>query len=135
MKKHLLLLYLTLFFALAQAYGQTVYVTKTGTKYHKSSCKYLKYSSISLQLTEAKKKDYTACSVCKPSSIATSNKTGIPTKATSEKNNITPSKASSTKPSPQPRATSVRCSGITKTGSRCKRMTKSANGKCFQHGG
>ncbi|WP_236252866.1 hypothetical protein [Echinicola sp. 20G] len=58
MKKHLLLLFLTLFFALAQAYGQTVYVTKTGTKYHESSCKYLKYSSISLHLTEAKKKDY-----------------------------------------------------------------------------
>lgn len=81
MKKHLLLLYLTLFIALAQAYGQTVYVSKTGSKYHKSSCKYLKHSSISLQLTEAKKKDYTACSVCKPSSEVTNNKTSIPTKA------------------------------------------------------
>ena len=130
MKKHLLLLYLTLFFALAQTYGQTVYVTKTGTKYHKASCKYLKYSSISLQLSEAKKKDYTACSVCKPSSVVTSNKTGIPAKAANETNKATPTKANT-----QPRATSVRCSGTTKAGSRCKRMTKSANGKCFQHGG
>ncbi|WP_200979832.1 hypothetical protein [Echinicola sp. 20G] len=135
MKKHLLLLYLTLFFAFAQAYGQTVYVTKTGSKYHKSSCKYLKYSSISLQLTEAKKKDYTACSVCKPSSVVTSNKAGIPPMTASETNIMTPAKASTTKSYLQSGATSVRCSGTTKAGSRCKRMTKSANGKCFQHGG
>jgi len=32
-------------------------------------------------------------------------------------------------------ATSVQCSGTTKKGARCKRMTKSANGLCFQHGG
>jgi len=30
---------------------------------------------------------------------------------------------------------SVQCSGITKSGTRCKRMTKSPNGKCWQHGG
>jgi len=30
---------------------------------------------------------------------------------------------------------SVQCSGYTKDGSRCKRMTKSPNGKCYQHGG
>lgn len=30
---------------------------------------------------------------------------------------------------------SVQCSGTTKSGSRCKRMTKSPNGKCWQHGG
>jgi endonuclease G len=28
---------------------------------------------------------------------------------------------------------SVQCSGITKAGNRCRRMTKNANGKCFQH--
>ena len=30
---------------------------------------------------------------------------------------------------------SVRCSGITKAGNRCKHMTYSPNGRCFQHGG
>jgi endonuclease G len=30
---------------------------------------------------------------------------------------------------------SVQCSGITKAGNRCKRMTRSPNGKCYQHGG
>jgi len=33
------------------------------------------------------------------------------------------------------RSVSVQCSGITKSGARCKRMTKSPNGKCWQHGG
>jgi endonuclease G len=30
-------------------------------------------------------------------------------------------------------ATSMQCSGITKAGNRCKRMTTSSNGRCFQH--
>lgn len=29
----------------------------------------------------------------------------------------------------------VQCSELTKSGERCKRMTKNANGKCWQHGG
>jgi len=32
-------------------------------------------------------------------------------------------------------STSVQCSGTTKAGDRCKRMTLSENGKCYQHGG
>jgi endonuclease G len=31
--------------------------------------------------------------------------------------------------------TSVQCSGTTKAGERCKRMTLSENGRCYQHGG
>ena len=30
-------------------------------------------------------------------------------------------------------STAVQCSGITKSGERCKRMTKSPNGRCYQH--
>ena len=33
------------------------------------------------------------------------------------------------------RQNSVQCSAMTKAGTRCKRMTKSPNGKCYQHGG
>jgi endonuclease G len=32
-------------------------------------------------------------------------------------------------------STSVQCSGTTKAGTRCKHMTYSPNGRCFQHGG
>ena len=37
--------------------------------------------------------------------------------------------------SPKHEGSSVQCSGITKAGTRCKRMTHSENGRCFQHGG
>jgi hypothetical protein len=43
----------------------TVYVTRTGEKYHRGSCRYLRKSRIPISLTDAKR-DYGACSVCKP---------------------------------------------------------------------
>ena len=42
-----------------------VYVTRTGTKYHRASCRYLAKSSIPMPLKEAKQR-YTPCSVCNP---------------------------------------------------------------------
>lgn len=45
---------------------QTVYITKSGTKYHRSECSYLKSSRIPISLEDAKKGGYTPCSVCKP---------------------------------------------------------------------
>jgi competence protein ComEC len=43
----------------------TVYVTKTGTKYHKTGCSSLSSSSIPMSRAEAALK-YGACAVCKP---------------------------------------------------------------------
>jgi len=43
-----------------------VYVTRTGTKYHRAGCQHLRQSHIPLTLAEAKERGYTACSVCKP---------------------------------------------------------------------
>jgi hypothetical protein len=43
----------------------TVYVTKTGTKYHRAGCSYLRSSSIATSLKDAKAR-YTACSRCHP---------------------------------------------------------------------
>jgi micrococcal nuclease len=43
----------------------TVYVTKSGTKYHRAGCKYLAKSMIPMSLKEAKTK-YQPCSVCNP---------------------------------------------------------------------
>lgn len=42
----------------------TVYVTRTGAKYHREGCRYLK-SKIPMSLKEAKQR-YTPCKVCKP---------------------------------------------------------------------
>ncbi len=44
----------------------TVYVTKTGARYHRSSCHYLSRSKFPMTLKEAKTQEYTACKVCRP---------------------------------------------------------------------
>ncbi len=44
----------------------TVYITKTGAKYHNSGCRYLSKSMIPISLKNAKSSGYTPCSVCGP---------------------------------------------------------------------
>ncbi|MCF6466390.1 ComEC/Rec2 family competence protein [Clostridium sp. Cult2] len=44
----------------------TVYITNTGSKYHRSGCRYLKKSKIPIKLSEAKSQGYTPCKVCNP---------------------------------------------------------------------
>ena len=43
----------------------TVYITRTGKKYHRGSCSYLRSSKIPISLTDAKRR-YSPCSVCNP---------------------------------------------------------------------
>ena len=43
----------------------TVYVTRTGTKYHRAGCRSLRRSQILMSLKEAKAR-YSPCSICKP---------------------------------------------------------------------
>lgn len=45
---------------------RTVYVTKTGEKYHASGCQYLKKSKIPMSKSSAISSGYTACSRCNP---------------------------------------------------------------------
>ena len=103
----------------AASTAQTVYVTKTGKKYHKETCRYLNYSKIAMSPKEAKEKQFEACKVCKPSSITTNNET-VP---------IDTIKVYK----PIKKSISSRCTAITKSGTRCKRMTKNTIGKCWQH--
>ena len=49
-----------------QTKEQTVYITRTGKKYHRDGCQYLRSSRIPTSLKDAKANGYTACSVCKP---------------------------------------------------------------------
>ena len=44
--------------------GRTVYITRTGEKYHESWCRYLSRSKIAISLGDALARGYTACSVC-----------------------------------------------------------------------
>lgn len=50
----------------ATAVEQVVYITKTGKRYHKSSCHHLKRSKIKTTKSQAQKLGYTPCTVCKP---------------------------------------------------------------------
>jgi micrococcal nuclease len=43
-----------------------VYITRTGNKYHRLGCRYLRKSCIPISLEEAKARGYTPCSVCNP---------------------------------------------------------------------
>jgi len=44
----------------------TVYITKTGSKYHREGCSSLRTSSIPISLSEAKQRGYEPCKICKP---------------------------------------------------------------------
>jgi len=49
-----------------QTKEQTVYITRTGRKYHTATCRYLAKSKIPISLKDAKANGYTPCSVCRP---------------------------------------------------------------------
>ncbi len=46
--------------------GITVYITDTGEKYHRGSCRYLSHSKHAISLEDAIAQGYGACKVCKP---------------------------------------------------------------------
>jgi hypothetical protein len=44
----------------------TLYITRTGSRYHRGGCKYTRQSSIPISLQDAIKRGYIPCSRCKP---------------------------------------------------------------------
>jgi hypothetical protein len=50
----------------SQPKEQTVYVTRTGKKYHRAGCRYLSHSSIPISLKDAQARGYEPCEVCRP---------------------------------------------------------------------
>lgn len=99
----------------AVASTDTVYVTKTGAKYHRAGCRHLARSQIAMSLSDAATR-YSACSVCRP-----------PTSAGS---------AISTAPrsvAPPPAPTSGRCAATTRKGTQCSRRAQSGRAYCWQH--
>lgn len=125
MKKHLLLFATIFYLLLGNVFSQTVYKTKTGKKYHLENCGYLSKSKIEISLSDAMAQGLTACSKCNPPS-KTEN-TPKSTQTAPQQQNTAPTTPKSTQ--------STQCTATTKAGTRCKRMTKSPNGLCFQHGG
>lgn len=93
-----------------------VYVTRTGSKYHRAGCRHLARSKIRIDLSEAVH-SYGPCRVCDPPTLR--------------------SKPRQPKNSYQDRspAHSGRCQATTKKGLQCKRNAKDGSSYCWQHGG
>ena len=98
------------------ASSQTVYITRTGEKYHDDGCRYLSQRKIKSTLPDVLKAGYTACSVCKPPKETTTRQQVIPAP--------TP---------PVNKSKSTQCTARTKSNTRCSRTTTGASGKCWQH--
>ena len=108
---------------IAQSPTDTVYVTKTGTKYHKAGCRSLSRSQIPMTLADASKR-YGPCSVCKPPVLAASPAPAVP------------STASPPRAAPAVKAVEAgRCQARTKKGTQCSRKAKPGSHYCWQHGG
>jgi hypothetical protein len=96
--------------------AQTVYKTPSGGKYHLATCRMVKNVSEQITVAQAKELGLQACKICAPVNIYSSGASSV----TSDK--------------AQGQATNtVQCKGLTKSGSRCRHMTRIANGYCFQH--
>lgn len=50
----------------AQQNSYTVYITRTGSKYHRAGCQYLRQSCIKSDVNSARARGLTPCSVCCP---------------------------------------------------------------------
>ena len=106
--------------ALASAQSETVYVTKTGAKYHRAGCSSLRRSSIPMPLSQAAAR-YGACKNCRPPVPAATTPTA-------------PASNSSPKIAPAERAVeSGRCQATTKKGAQCSRKAKAGSQYCWQH--
>ena len=117
-----LFLIVTLVFAF-QVNAQTVYTTKTGEKFHKETCHFLKYSKKEVLFEKAIQLGYQACRVCKPSQVINASKI-------QHTNSITPISKAETLTR---KISASQCTGKTKAGKRCRRRTKNASGRCYQH--
>jgi hypothetical protein len=97
----------------------TVYVTRTGAKYHRDGCSSLSRSRIPMKLSAASK-TYGACKICRPP-VALIASTVAPRM---------PADAVSATRAP---IRDGRCQATTKKGARCKRKARAGTTFCWQH--
>jgi hypothetical protein len=72
------ILLILLFLISNSIYAQIVHVTKTGSRYHTSDCRYLWNSNYILSLREALDRYYTPCRVCEPPTKIKKKKKKLP---------------------------------------------------------
>lgn len=103
----------------ALAAEKTVYVTRSGEKYHSASCRHLGKSRVAMPLDEAVNGGYGPCSRCQ-----------APPKRGNSKARKDDPKAEPGRNAPK----SSRCAATTEQGARCKRKAASGSSYCWQHG-
>jgi micrococcal nuclease len=94
----------------------TVYVTRTGRKYHREGCRSLARSMIPIRLADAVLRSG-PCGICSPPTLGTRSRAG----------------ASEPNLERSPPAGSGRCQAITKKGTQCKRSARAGESYCWQH--
>lgn len=103
----------------------TVFVTRTGEKYHRETCRHLSKSKTAISLKDAAER-YGPCSVCKP-----------PVLARPEPSADNPQKATAAgerkSPTPSTPATAGQCQATTKKGTQCSRRAQPGRAYCWQH--
>lgn len=106
------------------ALAQTYYVTASGKKFHKQSCRFVQDSGIPIELKDAVSKSYEPCGVCKPGGEALS-KDYYQWKASQD--TVGQRNQAKTK------VEKKQCKGITQKGKRCKRNAEEGSDYCWQH--
>ncbi len=101
------------------AFSQTVYVTKSGAKYHTKECNYAK-NGTAIDLKDVGSR--TACAVCGGSNLTKKSETGSTV-------------APKDKTVPKEKTGGGQCQATTKKGKQCKRNAKAGSNYCWQHGG
>lgn len=127
MKKLFKLLILSVFLTSANnLFAQTVYKSKTESKYHLLSCRYLEQSHDSLDLSFAIKKGFSPCSVCNP-----------PTKVGQAIKSNAPMNMGKTEMKPQMNSSAnvagQQCAFMMKDGTRCPEKVVAGSIYCLGH--
>src|SRR5690606_12605316 len=123
--KNILLLMLALFATATITFAQEVATSESGKKVmlHKDGTWTL--------IKEAPATETKPANLI-PSPTKSSTPSSAPTNAV-QRTAPSSSSSSSSSSTEYKRTTSVQCSGTTQKGARCKRMTLSASGRCYQH--
>ena len=114
--------------------AQTVFKSKSESKYHLLTCKYLDPSHDSLDMTFALKKGLGACSVCKPNAKGTSSSGSMGMDAPNSMSSPKSMDKSGMKKEGNSSANlSEQCAVIEKDGKRCIGQVEPGSIYCWEH--
>lgn len=114
--------------------SSAIYITRSGSKYHRAGCTSLRKSKIPKTLSEVIAGGYAPCNICNPPTTLSSSKSSL---VSSEDASGTRSQSPTSSSSSSYRSSSSsggQCQATTKKGTRCKRKAAAGSNYCWQHG-